>query len=55
MGLGHDEGGQGASIVKKIGWATAADPKVHMNPASLWQSLIFSPTAAMNHRDVEQG
>lgn len=34
-----------ASIVKKVGLAYATDPKVHMNPASLWKSLIFSPAA----------
>lgn len=30
-----------AGLVKKIGWATATDPKVHANPTSLWKSLIL--------------
>lgn len=29
-----------AGYVRKIGFACATDPKVHMNPAGLWKSLL---------------
>lgn len=30
-----------AGYVKKLGWTTATDPKVHKNPVSLWGSQIY--------------
>lgn len=29
--------GSRASVIRKIGWAPASDPKVHCNPVSLWE------------------